>query len=836
MAGIRLLAITSLICGAVVSIAPASRAGVDAAPTPLPDTPSFESEPNGNAGTATVLGDTARIRGDIVLGSDVDFYSFSASAGQRVFAATMTSGSRGGVDTVLSLIGTDGTTVLESDDDDGSFAGDSSSIAGFVIPSSGVYYLRVVSGNADQIRPYDLFFQVAGGSPTAEVEPNDFTDQEVPVSGWIAGSMSSLTDVDGYSVPLEPGDTLFVSLDLDPERDATTFNGSLAIGVFGSSFNSVNDGGVGDAIDSEANFVTVKSSGGGGLYSILVGSTGDFTTYHLSVTVIPAEIRSCYKFDSNEVSKPIVDAGTTMSTINVGPYFRIGRAAIDIDLTHASMSDLDISLQTAPANEIALISDDGTGGFQTLNTRLDDAAALPAGALPNMNGQVLQTEPAARLAWTDGEVSGGDWTLVIRDDQAGNTGTFNSWSLILCEAEPDPAGLDEVYANDFEFGDAGFTHSGTGDEWDRGLPSFEPITTCNSGANCWKTDLDNTYDASASYDLVSPPIDLTPYDDQVIVSWSQRYQLENAKFDHFRVIVQEAGGANPRRLFDWTGATMSETLGAAPGTLVKESAGWGRMVADISEYAGSNIELVFHLDSDISGELAGVAIDDVSVAAAPTDATPPTVPDMNALGDFRTKKKIPLSWTESTDAESGVTQYDLKMRSAAPNKPLGPAQDVGSSTGTSTTFTGVPGDTYCFSVQALNGEGINSPSGSEQCTSLPLDDRKLKKSPEDWAEKTGKGHYLKTFLRSDDKGAALKKTVKATTLALVVTKCPDCGKVAVFLDGDKEKTISLNAASTQKRKIIPLKTFPAREKVKVKIEIVSNHKLVNIDGLGASAI
>jgi hypothetical protein len=230
-----------------------------------------------------------------------------------------------------------------------------------------------------------------------------------------------------------------------------------------------------------------------------------------------------------------------------------------------------------------------------------------------------------------------------------------------------------------------------------------------------------------------------------------------------------------------------------------------------------------------------VAIDDVSVAAAPPDATPPTVPSMNTLGDFRTKKKIPLSWTESTDAESGVTHYRLQQRSAAPNKPLGPLQNAGNYSTTSTNVFGVPGGTYCYSVQAVNGEGINSASSPEQCTSLPLDDRKLKRSPGDWDQKTGKGNYLKTFTRSDENGATLTKTVKAKTLALVATKCPGCGKVKVSFAGDTLKTISLDAASTQKGKVIPLASFTSREKGKLKIKIVSKNDPVSIDGLGASS-
>jgi hypothetical protein len=38
-------------------------------------------------------------------------------------------------------------------------------------------------------------------------------------------------------------------------------------------------------------------------------------------------------------------------------------------------------------------------------------------------------------------------------------------------------------------------------DWQRGLPSFAPITTCHRGTICWVTDLDSTYNASSDQNL-----------------------------------------------------------------------------------------------------------------------------------------------------------------------------------------------------------------------------------------------------------------------------------------------------------------------------------------------
>ena len=83
-----------------------------------------EVEPNNAFGQATPLtlnaGAGAFIQGNIFANGDVDFFSFTAAAGDRIYAAVMTSASaNASSDSQLRLIGSDGTTVIEFDDDDG---------------------------------------------------------------------------------------------------------------------------------------------------------------------------------------------------------------------------------------------------------------------------------------------------------------------------------------------------------------------------------------------------------------------------------------------------------------------------------------------------------------------------------------------------------------------------------------------------------------------------------------------------------------------------------------------------------------------------------------------
>ena len=207
----------------------------------------------------------------------------------------------------------------------------------------------------------------------------------------------------------------------------------------------------------------------------------------------------------------------------------------------------------------------------------------------------------------------------------------------------------------------------------------------------------------------------------ITASWAQRYQMDDASFDHALVEVREVGGTNPRTLFEWLDATMVSDVGSPP-TTIQESSGWSLMSADISAYAGSDIEMRFHLDSDASGHLAGLAIDDVSVAwcctaALCADGDPCTTDGCDATGCVHAPLAIPgevagvafaidketISWSAVADAYT----YDV-VRGTVSALPVGPGGDdelcAGDLAAPSTTDPEVPaaGAGFWYVVRAKN--------------------------------------------------------------------------------------------------------------------------------------
>src|SRR6185295_13965691 len=140
--------------------------------------PLNEVEPNNTPAAATPLDLSSGywvVTGSILPVRDVDYYSFSAPAGSRVWITVDTGGPAplsptNSGDSLVTLLGSNGSTVLEEDDDDGSGngcdsveeTGFASAIAGRLLVEGGTYFIRVTEFADDAvINPYRLLVVVS---------------------------------------------------------------------------------------------------------------------------------------------------------------------------------------------------------------------------------------------------------------------------------------------------------------------------------------------------------------------------------------------------------------------------------------------------------------------------------------------------------------------------------------------------------------------------------------------------------------------------------------------------------------------------------------------------
>lgn len=224
-------------------------------------------------------------------------------------------------------------------------------------------------------------------------------------------------------------------------------------------------------------------------------------------------------------------------------------------------------------------------------------------------------------------------------------------------------------------------------------------------------------------------------------------------------------------------------------------------------------------------------IDTVLAAAPPPDTTAPVVSVVSPATLFATGRTIKVSYRAVDDTPVGLG-HGVRYRSASPSTGFGgwvyPSawQNV---VGTSVSMAGTPGRTYCFSVRAGDAAGNLSAWSPERCRVVPLDDRSLTAS-RGWVRRTEAGAFLHTTARSSTPGATLRLTgASVTRVALVVTTCPTCGKVGVYVGSRLVSTISTYSATTR-RQVVRLASRIALTRGTVTLK-VAQRRTVIVDGL-----
>ena len=607
-----------------------------------------EVEPNGPQ--SNTPGDTtaqvlpalpAVVHGNVHPYDDVDRYRLSIPGTGRLYAATVTAAGTIGAqdapfqDTRLVLSDATGTTLVEQDDDDGTWSYWSSSLAGTGV-SAGTYLLAVTRGEEAQggTYPYDLYVDVRFAPPTPEIEGGQTI---VPGTGGEFQGALTPGDVDDYVINVAAGDLLFVSLDLNPERSpAPSLDGRLSLlplNAEGVNANSpqtapAGSGLKGDLTDqkpSEALVATMKEAGP---VTLRIDGSGS-GPYRLNVTVIPRPAESCETY-SGLTSPLSAIRGEVASSIAVPTNFRVGRVAVALDLEANNFDDIDVTLESPDGNEVMLLHDIPSDVSRVQLVLDEERGAFPIGMLGVSHGAfVLQSQVGGRLSWFNGQLSRGisgqdSWTLRVHSDSSGLV-TLHGWSLTLCPQAVTncPANTTAVplLSTDFENDNGGFTVL-QGLDWQRGWPTSVPLVGCASGDWCWTTSLFGSYSDGATNVLTSPTVTMPARSVGAVATWSQQYQMENAWFDELYVDAVVDGTARPvfehLDLFDMWTDEVGEYVPFGGGT--RMAAGWGRRQASVPASAGQQLLLRFNLVSDSQINYGGMSFDDVTISACVANA------------------------------------------------------------------------------------------------------------------------------------------------------------------------------------------------------------------------
>jgi hypothetical protein len=187
---------------------------------------------------------------------------------------------------------------------------------------------------------------------------------------------------------------------------------------------------------------------------------------------------------------------------------------------------------------------------------------------------------------------------------------------------------------------------------------------------------------------------------------------------------------------------------------------------------------------------------------------------------------VRVSWASTGVVRRYVVQRAVKL----PGRALGGYATWTSTALSSTVMTGArAGYGYCFRVQAVFGSGATAWS-TPRCTTVPLDDRALVAGA-GWVRATSRTAYLGTATTSRKANAALTlKVSRGSKLALVVTKQPGGGTLAVFVGTRRVALVSTAAAKVTSKSVVLIAVRTAGSPVVLRVYKAGTRGVI-VDGI-----
>lgn len=241
-----------------------------------------ESEPNDNSSHSNLIRHGESGQGAIGSVGDSDMWRLDGvEVGDVVFACVDTQESVTSLDSYLQVITDDGSTFIESNDDDG--VGVSAAIAGAVVPEADSVYFRVFdSFNDEEISEYTLYQAILDPLDVSmEQEPND---DAASANGITASIIEAGTNnVDFFKFRAVAGSSIVAILDNEPDENGdfldsilniydTDGTSSLSLGDNFPAVTDANAAGAATAPSTGIYYVSVENGGlaGGTEYRLVV--------------------------------------------------------------------------------------------------------------------------------------------------------------------------------------------------------------------------------------------------------------------------------------------------------------------------------------------------------------------------------------------------------------------------------------------------------------------------------------------------------------------------------------------------------------------------------------
>ena len=245
------------------------------------------------------------------------------------------------------------------------------------------------------------------------------------------------------------------------------------------------------------------------------------------------------------------------------------------------------------------------------------------------------------------------------------------------------------------------------------------------------------------------------------------------------------------------------------------------------------------------GPAAGATISPRAVTLGTTDTTPPAPTGTPPQPLFVDDNDRHMLTPRYADAESGVASLDVRYRSAGATSVALSAwqypsawRSLGWDGGPVIVSTPRQGTTSCISIRARDASGNVSAWSPTRCATQVWNDTLLVTDPH-WTSGAGSvsRYNWGTYFRSSVHGATIYgPTVRARHVGVVVTTCPTCGSLDVYVGRTYVGRISTRSPKVHYHVALALRVPGSTAYGKVRVVVHSRGEQLIVTGLGATIV